>query len=106
MSKHVLFTFAINGVSVCQEMYGMATCGPQVHDLDSGAQVLARYRELVEKGRKQFAQELESLTPDVKLGSRCKSEFLDLCLIINLCWSLSCLMCAIYLDEMNSCFFI
>lgn len=34
---------------------------------------MAKYKDLIDRGRKQFAQELDSIMPDVKLGNRGKT---------------------------------
>ena len=39
---------------------------------ESDARVMARYKDLIDRGRKQFAEELDSIMPDVKLGSKGK----------------------------------
>ncbi|XP_048249349.1 MICOS complex subunit MIC60-1-like [Haliotis rufescens] len=42
----------------------------QVSRAESEAKVMSRYKDLVDKGRKQFQKELESILPDVKLGDK------------------------------------
>ncbi|XP_035829448.1 MICOS complex subunit MIC60 isoform X2 [Aplysia californica] len=50
----------------------LGTANSQVRQAESEAKVLLKYKDLVEKGRKQFQKELESLMPDVKLGTTSK----------------------------------
>lgn len=40
---------------------------------ESDARVMARYKDLIDRGRKQFAEELDSIMPDVKLGNKGKT---------------------------------
>ena len=40
----------------------------QLSKAESEARVMQEYRDLVKKGRDQFKKELESITPDIKLG--------------------------------------
>ncbi|ESO86545.1 hypothetical protein LOTGIDRAFT_128909, partial [Lottia gigantea] len=44
----------------------------QVEKAASESRVVSKYKDLVEKGRKQFQKELESIMPDVKLGEKGK----------------------------------
>ncbi|XP_055881014.1 MICOS complex subunit MIC60-like isoform X2 [Biomphalaria glabrata] len=41
----------------------------QVRQAEAESNVMQKYKDLVEKGKKQFQKELESLLPDVKIGS-------------------------------------
>ncbi|CAL1533798.1 unnamed protein product [Lymnaea stagnalis] len=41
----------------------------QVRQAEAEANVMQKYKELVDKGRKQFQKEIESLMPDVKIGT-------------------------------------
>ncbi|KAL5021900.1 hypothetical protein ScPMuIL_001055 [Solemya velum] len=42
----------------------------QVAKSESQAKVMLKYKDLIQKGRKQFQQELESIMPEVKLGDK------------------------------------
>lgn len=42
----------------------------QLMKSESDARVMAKYKDLIDRGRKQFAEELDSIMPDVKLGNR------------------------------------
>ncbi|XP_067656913.1 MICOS complex subunit MIC60-1-like [Haliotis asinina] len=48
----------------------LSQASSQVSKAESEAKVMSRYKDLVDKGRKQFQKELESIMPDVKLGDK------------------------------------
>lgn len=50
----------------------MRTVSAEVQKSESDARVMAKYKDLIDRGRKQFAEELDSIMPDVKLGNRAK----------------------------------
>ncbi|XP_076468715.1 MICOS complex subunit MIC60-1-like [Babylonia areolata] len=64
-------------ITSAQEIYNkvnnkMRTVYSEVQKSESDARVMAKYKDLIDQGRKQFAEELDSIMPDVKLGNRTK----------------------------------
>ncbi|KAL8567933.1 hypothetical protein ACOMHN_059055 [Nucella lapillus] len=64
-------------ISSAQETFNkvsnkIRTVSSEVQKSESDARVMAKYKDLIDKGRKQFAEELDSIMPDVKLGNRGK----------------------------------
>ncbi|KAH9519062.1 hypothetical protein Btru_009016 [Bulinus truncatus] len=47
----------------------LSSSSSQVRQAEAEANVMQKYKDLVEKGKKQFQKEIESLLPDVKIGS-------------------------------------
>jgi len=50
----------------------IGTANALVRQAESEARVMLKYKDLVDQGKKQFQQELESLMPEVKIGSTSK----------------------------------
>ena len=38
--------------------------------MESEARIMLKYKDLIDKGKKQFQKELESIMPEVKLGDK------------------------------------
>ncbi|GFO50285.1 micos complex subunit mic60 [Plakobranchus ocellatus] len=47
----------------------ISSANAQIRQAEAEANVMLKYKDLVDKGKKQFQKEIESLLPDVKIGS-------------------------------------
>lgn len=59
-------------IKIAELTNAMGSAQAQVRQAEAESRVMLKYKDLVDRGKKQFREELESLMPDVKLGATSK----------------------------------